>query len=171
MTAVRATVILQPTSLERLRETLDWAARLGYCVDVGGDYGVRSAVLCGERRWIRERTEGYVSPLGAVVLREQPRAIMMPEAAAEAMQVAVPWVIGFNDGSARVVPGGSWLAGFSADVYLAGYEAGVQVRDWIRSAYCAAHGCRYSRIGGACPSCEVAASSRGDEWPARGGES
>jgi hypothetical protein len=172
VTAVRATVIVTPTPLERIRDALDWAALKGIAVEPNGGYGVRPAVIGGARRWVRERAGGYISPLGAVVLQAQPLAQMLPEAAAEATEVGVPWVEGFNAGVSRRPLEAQWLAGFSAAVALAGYEAGTQVRAILLSTTCAAHpGRRYSRIGGECPECMVEASTRDDAWPARGGDS
>lgn len=171
MIPVRATIIQQPEPYERLIESIDWAARLGYRVEVGGDLGIRHATIRGEERWIRERSDGYVSPLGAVVLREQPRARMMPEAAADAMQVAVPFVVGCAAGYDRRAPEAAWLAGFSRATYMAGYEVGVRVRALILSAHCAKHGTQYSRVGGSCPRCDVDASTAWDDLPSRGGES
>jgi hypothetical protein len=172
VSTLRASIIQQPAPLERIREALDWAALKGIAVEPGGDgYGVRATVIGGARRWVREHAGGFVSPLGAVVLREQPLAGMMPEAAAEAMGVGVPWIVGFNAGCRRENLPASWLAGFSAGQALAGYEVGTQIRAWLLSAYCAKHATRYSRIGGSCGACDVEASTRGDELPARGGDS
>jgi hypothetical protein len=170
MTPVRATVIQQPTPLERLIEAMDWAARNGWIVDVGGEHGIRHGTICGVRRWLRLHSGGgYISPLGAVVLREQPSAVMMPEAAAEAMGVGVPWILGFEAGAARRDLSGHWRDGFSASVALAGYQAGVEVRAWILSVTCAKHpGTRYSRVGGVCPYCDIAEAHKDDEYPTHG---
>lgn len=90
-------------------------------------------VTCGLSEW---RVERHLQPQGVTVvgalllaLQPEPRdGEELAVAAARALEVSVSWVEGAEDGWDGAEMSAAWLARPDADLYVAGYEAGAEVR-------------------------------------------
>lgn len=119
------------TPLDKVRAAVAHMEVLGIRI-LHGDWGVLRGELSGE--WIPDpaRRPMGVSPLGAVLVHLQqpdPRRGPMdvPDAAAEALRVGIAWTAGFADGFDKD-PQAYYLGGSNRQLYLAGLEAGMELR-------------------------------------------
>ena len=103
-------------------------------------------------RWVRRDPDAVVDPIGAAILRRQPGATTLMEAAAEALASRVPCVEGLRDGLAGDPPAQAWALSTAKRLYLPAYLAGVQLRAEMSTFVCFAHQLRVPR-GQHCPSC------------------
>src|SRR6185369_15358066 len=71
------------------------------------DRGVTCISTHANERWARRPGRG-LSPVGAVILDRQPRAMEADEAACEALGVSYAWLIGFEAGCGGELPHASW---------------------------------------------------------------
>jgi len=89
----------EPTTIEIIQGAIRWAEAHGQHVRLGS-YGVACTSTEGAIRWevdplCRERG---VSPLGAVLLHQQPPAGDIPDAICQALGVDARWLFGFEEG-------------------------------------------------------------------------
>jgi hypothetical protein len=151
--------------IDVLRDACAYAAIHGIPVRIGetGVHCVSSQRPC----WTRDAHADGVCPVGAAILRAQPDCTSQPAAAAIALEVHLAVSEGLQDGL-NVQPKASvWVNGKRRDLYLYGYEMGVNFRIAILARRCDVHG-GYPLEFDACPTCRGEATDELDAAPARG---
>lgn len=100
-----------------------------------GDLGVVCTSTHGPVRWEPDpgRREDVVSPLGAVLLAEQPPGADPHEAAAHALGIPLAWVMGLEDGLELAPKDPAWMASSRRALYEHGRESGVLLRLHVAS--------------------------------------
>jgi hypothetical protein len=121
-----------PSVLERVEEAIGYAVVNGLWLRCS-EYGVLCASSEARTRWIRDPFVRGVSPLGAAVLMHQPETTTLPGAAAEALDITLPYEAGLADGMALAPKSPAWLACSARLVYLKAYEQGTTVRIAVKS--------------------------------------
>lgn len=134
--------------LDLIRQALAWCQMQGIHCEIG-EYGIEHT---GHRWWLAPG-KNCVDPLAAVVLFIQPRGKMMPEAAAEALGTHIAFTEGLSAGIERRVPSTGWTNTPRKQLFLDGFEAGVQLRMAFLTVVCARDNVRHRRDQ-PCPLCE-----------------
>lgn len=116
-----------PHPLTIIREAIAAARLIGVNVRIGS-YGVQFTADNPGRPWMRDPRADGVDPIGAAILARQPQLEDIDEAAADAVNAPIPWVVGCTDGMQRRTPGTAWSSSIKAGEYAAGYQAGA----WLR---------------------------------------
>lgn len=113
--------------LSILRAALKWARIEGIPVAAQPDVGVACVSRESERPWERDRLRDAVSPVGAAILMQQPRAPHVWAAACEVLGGSLPFSEAVQDGIVKATPNAERF-GAAARLYLQGYETGLMVR-------------------------------------------
>jgi hypothetical protein len=122
----------RPTStiLERIEEAIEWAVVNGIWIRCS-EYGVRCVSSLVDVRWEKDPMVRGCSPLGAAVLQHQPEKTTLPEAAADALDISLPYEAGLADGLALAPKSSAWSACAARTVresYAKAYEQGATIR-------------------------------------------
>lgn len=124
----------RPTStiLDRIVDAIEWAMVNGIWIRCS-EYGVRCVSSLVDVRWEKDPMVRGVSALGAAVLMHQPEKTTLPEAAASALDIPLPYEAGLADGMALSPKSSAWVSSLARATYLKGYEQGATIRIAIKS--------------------------------------
>lgn len=139
-----------------LRAAISWAKDQRIRLEAAAP-PVECVSLNQTTRWVRRHPDAIVDPIGAAILRRQPQATHLVDAAKETLFSSIPAVEGLADGLSGEPPSQSWVRSKAKDVYLPAYLAGVQLRCELTSFVCYAHRLRIAK-GEHCPRCVEALS-------------
>lgn len=114
-----------PTDI--IRSAVNAATGCGLTVSTVPHLGVHCTSTHAPRWEIEARVE-VISPLGAVLLAEQPRIPDADRALADALGVNTIWVIGFDHAQAGEKKSEAYVRGQAAELYAQGYAAGEKFR-------------------------------------------
>lgn len=103
-------------------------------------------------RWVRRDQDAIVDPIGAAILKRQPRATHLIDAAVVALSSTPATCEGIADGLAGEAPSQSWMLSPGKAAYTSGYLGGVELRAAMSTWQCPAHRVRIVR-GESCPAC------------------
>jgi hypothetical protein len=134
-----------------LRAGVEWAKAQRIRVEPAAP-PVECASAHGNVRWVRRGPDAIVDPIGAAILRRQPQALHLVDAAKETLFSSIPAVEGLADGLSGEPPSPAWVRSVAKGMYLPAYLAGVQLRCELSSWVCHAHKLRVAR-GERCPVC------------------
>lgn len=139
--------------LDVLRDACAYAAAHGIPVRIGemGVHCVSGQNPC----WAREPHADGVCPVGAAILKAQPDVRSRPAAAAIALEVHIAVSEGLQDGLNAEPKASSWVTSKRKDLYLYGYELGINFRIALLSRRCPVHGGYPLEFDG-CPDCQAA---------------
>jgi hypothetical protein len=152
---VRSAMSSRPL-FEVIAEAVAWGAVEGIPLKLNNltGHGVVCTSTHGRVLWERDRRQPGCDPIGMAILKAQPQATLIPEAAAEALGVSIPNAEGLAEGLAALEPSTAWDRSIVRHRFLAGYEAGVLLRMAILSRDCPKHG-RYELSALTCPLCSA----------------
>lgn len=134
-----------------LREALEWARTMRIRV-IPAAHPVECVSSFASVRWVRRDPDAVIDPIGAAILRAQPHATELPDAAAEALNSTIPCCEGLADGLAGEPPSKSWVGSHVSRLYYPGYVAGTELRCHMLSWVCRAHNMRQA-LGTHCSIC------------------
>lgn len=165
---VRAPISSRPL-FEVIAEAVAWGAVEGIPLKLNNltGHGVVCMSTHGRVRWERDRRQPGVDPIGLAVLKWQPQSTLLPEAAAEALDILIPHVEGLADGIACEPRSSAWDRSIVRHRYLAGLEAGALLRIAILSRNCRAHG-PYELLALTCPHCTAERAAKLERDATRG---
>lgn len=126
--------------IDLIRQAMAWCHMRGIHIEIG-EYGIEHT---GHRWWLTPG-KNCVDPLGAVVLMVQPPVKALPEAAAVAMNTHVAFTEGLAAGIERRVPSMGWTNTPRKQLFLDGFELGVQLRISLLTVLCVEHNVRHRR--------------------------
>jgi len=121
--------------LDELRAALAWAREKGIPVRLSANFGVvcTSGEASGLATWERDpRMPEGPNVVGIAILRSQPQCTSDDDAAMLAVGAPLAFVEGVCDGVARQETSHAWTEGVGRRQYLAGVEAGLMVRAWVK---------------------------------------
>jgi hypothetical protein len=130
---MRAEVMSDPVHpLTLIRDAVLAARAEGYPVVIGPGWGVICTSSHGARRWEVDPLAPGVDPLGAVLLRHQPRATNHQAALAEALDVPLVYVDGLEDGiEDRQRPTRRFASSVARGFYAAGWGTAALIREQL----------------------------------------
>lgn len=118
-----------PHPLTLIRDAVLAARADGYPVIIGSGWGVVCTSSHGARRWEVDPRAAGVDPLGAVLVRHQPRATSHQAALAEALDVPAIYVTGLEDGIEQARPERTLPTSVARGLYAAGWATAALVRE------------------------------------------
>jgi hypothetical protein len=119
-----------PHPATTVKAAIEWARDKGLRIRLVESFGVVCISTHAPTWEVDPRAEG-VSPVGAVVLMEQPPCSDTDEAASLALDAPPAYCDGLAAGIAKAEPSKAWVESTARRLYLAGWEAGLFVRSWL----------------------------------------
>lgn len=126
ITPIRPSALANPT-VEIIRKAVNAAHAAGLTVSTVADLGV-SCTSTYAPTWVVSERVDVISPLGAVLLAEQPPIADADAALAHVLGANRIWVMGFDEGQSGQKSDLLVEAGPAARLYGQGFAAGVEFR-------------------------------------------
>lgn len=139
------------TPAQIITDAVNAAHRQGITVSTDPRMGVRCPSSAAPR-WERHPSAEAVSPLGAVLLAEQPPIELADEALCHVLGSKMLFHLGIEDGCGGAVMSANLTRGLDAQLYRDGWKLGEQLRVLISTVVCEPHRMRHLR-GERCPMC------------------
>lgn len=126
ITPIRTSALANPT-VDLIRKCVNAASATGLTVSAVAELGVHCTSTHAPR-WEVEPRADVISPLGAVLLAEQPQIADADAALAHVLGANRIWIMGFDEGQSGQKSDLLVEAGPAARLYGQGYAAGVEFR-------------------------------------------